>query len=96
MTLVELTKPKVELRPYHDFDLIRSALMAELDAISLYESHIEFLNDDTAKKVIHHILAEEKEHAAELWCLLMKLDKVQEDKMSEVNAGTCIAGGFQE
>jgi hypothetical protein len=31
MTLVELTKLKVELRPYHDFDLIRSALMAELD-----------------------------------------------------------------
>lgn len=94
MTLVELTKPKVEIKKYYDFDLIRSALMAELDAISLYESHMEFLNDVTAKNVVHHILEEEKEHAAELWCLLMKLDKVQEDKMSEVNAKTCIAGGF--
>lgn len=31
MTLVELTKPKVEIKKYHDFDLIRSALIAELD-----------------------------------------------------------------
>lgn len=96
MTLVELTKPKIEFRPFHDFDLIRSALMAELDAISLYESHIESLNNDDAKKVVHHILVEEKEHAAELWCLLMKLDKVQMDKMEEVNAATCIAGEFVE
>lgn len=91
MTLVELTKPGVEIKKYYDFDLIRSALIAELDAISLYESHMEFLNDNSAKEVIHHILVEEKEHASELWCLLMKLDKVQEEKMTEVDATTCIA-----
>lgn len=91
MTLVELTKPGVQIKKYYDFDLIRSALIAELDAISLYESHMEFLNDNSAKEVIHHILEEEKEHASELWCLLMKLDKVQEEKMTEVDATTCIA-----
>ena len=96
MTLVELTRGKVELQKYYTFDMIRSALMAELDAISLYESHMEALKDEDAKKVLFHILMEEKEHAAELWCLLMKLDKAQEDKMTEVNAETCIAGGFQE
>lgn len=31
MTLVELTKPGVQIKKYYDFDLIRSALMAELD-----------------------------------------------------------------
>jgi rubrerythrin len=89
MTLVELTKPKTQLKL--DFDIIRSALMAELDAISLYEAHIEFLRDENAKKVIRHILDEEKEHAAELFCLLMKLDKVQEEKFTEVDPETCIA-----
>jgi rubrerythrin len=89
MTLVELTKPKTQLKL--DFDIIRSALMAELDAISLYEAHIEFLRDENAKNVISHILDEEKEHAAELFCLLMKLDKVQEEKFTEVDPETCIA-----
>ena len=96
MTLVELTKPEVKLKLLYDLDLIRSALIAELDATSLYESHIENLNNEDAKKVIYHILNEEKEHIAELQCLIMKLDKTQEEKMTEVNPSTCIAGGFQE
>lgn len=95
MTLVSLTKPELTLKLHYDQDLIRSALIAELDAISLYQSHLEHLNDEGAKKVLQHIMDEEKEHAAELQCLLMKLDQTQEEKMSEVNASTCIAGGFQ-
>lgn len=91
MTCVHLTKPKVEIKKYYDLDLIRSALIAELDATSLYESYMEYLQNEDAKKVIHHILLEEKEHISELECLLMKLDKDQEEKMAEVNATTCIA-----
>jgi rubrerythrin len=52
------------------------------------------LNSEDAKKVIKHIIDEEKEHLSELYCLLMKLDKEQMDKMEEVNASTCIAGGY--
>lgn len=95
MTLVSLTKPEVKVKQYYDQDLIRSALIAELDATSLYQSHLENLNDEAAKKVIQHIMDEEKEHIAELQCLLMKLDRTQEEKMMEVNPSTCIAGGFQ-
>jgi rubrerythrin len=95
MTLVGLTKPELTRKLDYDLDLIRSALIAELDAINLYASHLEHLNDETAKKVVEHIIDEEKEHAAELSCLIMRLDKMQEEKMSEVNASTCIAGGFQ-
>ena len=95
MTLVELTKPEIRVQEHYDQDLIRSALIAELDAISLYQSHLEHLNDETAKKVVGHIIDEEKEHSAELYCLLMKLDKMQEEKMTEVNVNTCIAGNFQ-
>lgn len=95
MTLVGLTKPEVKWKPHPDQEMVRSALIAELDAINLYQSHLENLFDETAKKVVEHIMDEEKEHAAELQCLLMKLDKMQEEKMGEVNASTCIAGGFQ-
>ena len=96
MTLVSLTKPEVKWKQNYDQDLIRSAMIAELDAISLYQSHLENLNDEAAKGVVRHIIDEEKEHAAELYCLLMKLDETQQEKMTEVNANTCIAGGSQE
>jgi rubrerythrin len=95
MTLVGVTKPEVKSKQHYDQDLIRSALIAELDATSLYQSHLDNLNNEIAKKVIEHIMNEEKEHIAELSCLLMKLDEMQEDKMTEINTSTCIAGGFQ-
>lgn len=93
MTLVELTKEKIKSigTQESDQDMIRSAIIAELDAISLYQSHIYNLHDSDAKRVIVHIMNEEKEHASELWCLLMKLDRMQEDKMTNINAETCIA-----
>ncbi len=91
MTLVSLTKPEIKHKDHFDQDLIRSALIAELDATSLYQSFIDNLNSEDAKKVIEHIMLEEKEHISELQCLLMKLDKEQMDKMEEVNAATCIA-----
>lgn len=96
MTCVNLTKEKVTtIGPKEsDQDIIRSAIIAELDATSLYQSHIYNLNNNEAKKVVEHIMNEEKEHIAELYCLLMKLDKKQEDKMTEVNVETCIAGGY--
>lgn len=95
MTLVKLTKEAIEHVPKltSDHDLIRSALIAELDAISFYATQIENLDDMNARLVMRHIIDEEKEHASELWCLLMKLDKKQEEKMTEVNASTCIANG---
>ena len=96
MTLVSLTKPEIKHKDHFDQDLIRSALIAELDATNLYQSHLDNINDEGAKKVIKHIIDEEREHIAEFYCLLMRLDKTQEEKMTEVNASTCIAGGFVE
>jgi rubrerythrin len=91
MTLVELTKLQPRIKLNLDQDLIRSALIAELDAVNLYQSHLENLFDETAKKVVEHIIDEEKEHVAELQYLLMRLDKTQEEKMTEVDPTTCIA-----
>jgi len=49
------------------------------------------LNSEDAKIVIKHIIDEEKEHTSELYCILMKLDETQRDKMTEVDPDICIA-----
>jgi rubrerythrin len=96
MTLVEIKKEEVGWKPFTDQDMIRSALIAELDATSLYQSFLLHLFDEGAKKVVKHIMDEEKEHIAEFQCLLMKLDEIQTEKMTEVNPSTCIANDSHE
>lgn len=91
MTLVTVERPKISDKLHIDLQIIRTAMIAELDATSLYEAQIENLFSKEAKEVIHHIMLEEKEHIAELQCLLMKLDKEQEEKFTEVVPETCIA-----
>ncbi len=94
MTLVSVERPNYKIDEHQDQQMIRTALIAELDATSLYQAQIDNLHSEEARRVIKHIIGEEKEHIAELQCLLMKLDKIQEEKITEVNPSTCIAGGF--
>ncbi len=96
MSLATVDRPKTTHKLHYDQEIIRTAIIAELDATNLYQAQLDNLNSEEAKKVIEHIIDEEREHISELYCLLMKLDKEQMDKMEEVNASTCIAGGFQE
>ena len=91
MTLASVERPKTTNKLHNDLEIVRTAMIAELDATSLYEAQIDNLNSEEAKDVIHHIMLEEKEHISELQCLLMMLDKEQEDKMSEVDPSTCLA-----
>lgn len=90
--LVKTTKGKIEsITPEHlDQDIVRLALIAELDAVSLYISQIDNLNSLKAKEVIVHILEEEKEHIAELYCLLESMDKEQALKSNKISSDTCI------
>ncbi len=79
MTCIKLTKEKSDKlsQKSTNQDLIRSGIIAELDATSLYQSQIENTNDEELKKVLTHIMDEEKEHIAELTCVLMKHDPTQ-------------------
>jgi rubrerythrin len=56
---------------------IRQDVIAELDAVALYEAHIDATDDENAKRVITHIMNEEKEHIAEFMTLLEYLDPDQ-------------------
>ena len=63
-----------------DLQMIREDLISELEAVNQYQDHIETLTDDSAVRVLQHILDDEKEHVAELFKLIQQLDSVQAEK----------------
>lgn len=93
MSFATIERPKITHRLHYDQEIVRTAIIAELDATNLYQAQLDNLNSEEAKKVIEHIIDEEREHISELYCLLMRLDNAQEEKMTEVDTSTCIAGG---
>jgi rubrerythrin len=64
--------------------LLRIGLIAELDAINLYEQLAARSRDEKIKKVFQNIAREEKEHVGEFETLLMRLDPEQ---IKELDAG---------
>jgi len=64
-------------------EMLREDLVGELNAINQYQSHIDALNDAEATEVLSHIMADEKEHVAELTKLIRKKDSVQEEKFKK-------------
>ena len=62
---------------------IRLDIEAELDAINLYQAHIDATDHPLAKQVLAHIRDEEREHASLFWALLRELDpRVAEEDAS--------------
>lgn len=53
---------------------IRLDIASELEAIYVYDAHVEATDDVRAKKIISAIRDEEKVHVGELMTLLMVLD----------------------
>jgi uncharacterized protein len=62
---------------------LREDLVGELDAINLYQVHIDEIDDEEVKKVLAHIRDDEKEHVAELVKIIRKLDSSQEEKFQK-------------
>jgi len=60
-----------------DKELLRTGIIAELDAVSLYEQLAAATNNKNLKKVFLDIAKEEKTHVGEFQTLLLKLDKEQ-------------------
>jgi uncharacterized protein len=79
---MEFTNPYVGTvrRKLSDSELaqaIRLDIAAELDAINLYQTHIESTDNDTARRMIQHIMDEEKQHMEEFTQILYMLDRRQ-------------------
>ncbi|MGQ9708684.1 MAG: ferritin family protein [bacterium] len=60
-----------------DLEILRAGIIAELDAINLYEQMAALTENKNIKKVLFDIAREEKAHFGEFEPLLMKLDQEQ-------------------
>lgn len=60
-----------------DNELLRIGIIAELDAINLYEQLAELATSEEVKKMLLDIAKEEKTHVSEFETLLLDLDKEQ-------------------
>ena len=67
-----------------DKGILRVGIIAELDAINLYEEMAALTKNPNTRKVLLDIAKEEKTHVAEFQTLLLREDKEQE---SEIEAG---------
>jgi rubrerythrin len=67
-----------------DKEILRVGMIAELDAINLYEQLAAKAENPDIKKVILDIAKEEKTHVGEFQALLLRLDRQQ---VAELEAG---------
>ena len=64
-------------------EILRTGIIAELDAVSLYEQLSAMTDDNNLKKVFADIAKEEKTHVGEFQALLMRLDQEQVSEMEK-------------
>ncbi len=62
---------------------IRLDIAGELEAIYVYDAHVQATDDEIAKKIIGDIRDEEKAHVGELMTLLRILDPQEAELFSE-------------
>jgi len=66
-----------------DREILRIGMIAELDAINLYEQLAAMSEREDIKEVFMDIAKEEKTHAGEFETLLLKYDKEQEMELEK-------------
>lgn len=66
-----------------DAESLRLAIVAEYDAISLYEQLAQKVNNEKIKSVLLDIAKEEKTHVGELQALLLKVDSEQASELKK-------------
>ena len=66
-----------------DKEILRVGMIAELDAVSLYEQLAAMTENENIKKVLLDIAKEEKTHVGEFQALLNKEDKEYAKEMEE-------------
>ncbi|MFH1592703.1 MAG: ferritin family protein [Candidatus Woesearchaeota archaeon] len=77
---IRLEKVKKEVL---DTEILRAGIIAELDAINLYEQMAAMTENNNLKKILLEIAQEEKTHVGEFQALLLKEDKEQEKELEK-------------
>ena len=66
-----------------DKEILRAAIIAELDAINLYEQMADMTRNGDLRKVLLDVAKEEKTHVGEFQTLLLMEDKEQVQELEE-------------
>jgi len=77
---IELSKVKKE---DIDKEILRVGMIAELDAVNLYEQLAAITENKKIKKILVDIAKEEKTHVGEFQALLLQLDKEQVQELEK-------------
>jgi len=72
---------------------LRAGIIAELDAINLYEQMSALTTDKNIRTMLLDVVKEEKTHVGEFQALLLGIDKEQE---RELNGGSKEVAGLQK
>jgi len=63
---------------------LRVGAISELDAINLYQAHLNTIADPEARKLLEHVRDQEKEHLAEFISLIGRMDPDQADYLTSL------------
>jgi len=66
-----------------DKEILRVSIIAELDAINLYEQMANMTENENIRKILLEVAREEKVHVGEFQTLLLEIDKEQEKELEE-------------
>ena len=66
-----------------DREILRAAIIAELDAINLYEQMADMSQNENLRKLLLDVAKEEKTHVGEFQTLLLREDPQQKDELEE-------------
>ncbi|MEW6375357.1 MAG: ferritin family protein [Thermodesulfobacteriota bacterium] len=66
-----------------DKEILRAGIIAELDAINLYEQMASLTENKNIRNILLDIAKEEKTHMGEFQALLLMEDKEQEKELEE-------------
>jgi len=66
-----------------DREILRAGIIAELDAINLYEQMAAMTGNENIKKILLDIAKEEKTHVGEFQALLLREDREQVKELEE-------------
>ena len=66
-----------------DKEILRAAIIGELDAINLYEEFANMTDNIDIKTVLMDVAEEEKTHVGEFQTMLLRLDNEQEIELAK-------------
>jgi len=82
MSQIPTDMKKVEKTDINN-EILRVGMIAELDAVNLYEQLAAITDNEGIRKVLLDIAKEEKTHVGEFQALLLKTDKEQVEELEK-------------